>query len=59
MIKSELDEIKGIGEKRKTALFNKYGSIENLRKSSIDEISSIPGFNRKIAEDILNYFKEH
>ena len=59
MIKSELDEIKGIGEKRKTALFNKYGSIENLRNSSVDEISAIPGFNRKIAEDILNYFKEH
>ncbi|WP_036931268.1 excinuclease ABC subunit UvrC [Proteocatella sphenisci] len=58
MIKSELDGIKGIGEKRKTALFNKYGSIDNLKKASVDEISSIPGFNKNIAENILNYFKE-
>lgn len=58
MIKSELDGIKGIGEKRKTALFNKYGSIDNLKKASVDEISNIPGFNKNIAENILNYFKE-
>lgn len=58
MIKSELDDIKGIGQKRKMAIFNKFGSIENIKSSTVEEISSIPGFNTKIAEQILNYFKE-
>lgn len=58
MIKSELDDIKGIGQKRKMAIFNKFGSIENIKNSTVEEISSIPGFNKKIAEQILNYFKE-
>ncbi len=58
MIKSELDDIKGIGQKRKMAIFNKFGSIENIKSSTVEEISSIPGFNKKIAEQILNYFKE-
>lgn len=58
MIKSELDDIKGIGEKRKMAIFNKFGSISNLKNSTVEEISKLPGFNRKIAEEILNYFKE-
>lgn len=58
MIKSELDDIKGIGQKRKMAIFNKFGSIENIKNSTVEEISNIPGFNKKIAEQILNYFKE-
>lgn len=58
MIKSELDDIKGIGQKRKMAIFNKFGSIENIKNSTIEEISAIPGFNKKIAEQILDYFKE-
>lgn len=58
MIKSELDDIKGIGQKRKMAIFNKFGSIENIKHSTVEEISNIPGFNKKIAEQILNYFKE-
>lgn len=58
MIKSELDDIKGIGQKRKMAIFNKFGSVENIKHSTVEEISSIPGFNKKIAEQILNYFKE-
>lgn len=58
MIKSELDDIKGIGEKRKMAIFNKFGSIDKLKNSTVAEISLLPGFNKKIAEEILNYFKE-
>lgn len=58
MIKSELDDIKGIGQKRKMAIFNKFGSIENIKNSTVEEISAIPGFNKKIAEQILDYFKE-
>lgn len=38
LYESILDEIEGIGEKRKLKLFRTFGSIDNLRKASIEEI---------------------
>ncbi|WAM32030.1 excinuclease ABC subunit UvrC [Caldicellulosiruptor naganoensis] len=38
LYESILDEIEGIGEKRKLKLFRVFGSIDNLRKASIEEI---------------------
>jgi len=54
-IASELDNIPGVGEKRKNALLNHFGSVEDIRKSTIDEISRIKGFNRKVAEKIIAF----
>lgn len=49
-LKSELDSIYGVGEKRKMALLKHFGSISNIIKASVEDIQSIPGMNRKIAE---------
>jgi excinuclease ABC subunit C len=49
-LKSELDSIYGVGEKRKVMLLKHFGSISNIIKASIEDIQSIPGMNRKIAE---------
>jgi excinuclease ABC subunit C len=49
-LKSELDSIYGVGEKRKMMLLKHFGSISNILKASVEEIQSIPGMNRKIAE---------
>lgn len=49
-LKSELDSIYGVGEKRKMMLLKHFGSISNIMKASIEDIQSIPGMNRKIAE---------
>jgi len=57
--KSVLDEIPGIGEKRKAALFEKFGSIENIKKATKYEIASVDGLNMKVAEEIHEYFKKH
>jgi excinuclease ABC subunit C len=46
---SVLDDIPGIGEQRKVLLLLEFGSIDNIRKSSVDEISSVPGIGRKLA----------
>ncbi|MBD3180204.1 MAG: excinuclease ABC subunit UvrC [Candidatus Latescibacteria bacterium] len=46
---SVLDDIPGIGEQRKVLLLLEFGSIDNIRKSSADEISSVPGIGRKLA----------
>jgi excinuclease ABC subunit C len=49
---SELDSISGIGKQRKAILLKHFGSLSALRGASLQEISSIPGFNKKVAEMI-------
>lgn len=55
--KSKLDEIKGIGEKKKQELLKKFGSVEGIKKADILEISEIKGITeelaRKIKEELL------
>ena len=46
---SILDGIEGIGEKRKKILLNRFGSIENIRKASIEELSFPKGIDAKTA----------
>ena len=50
MLLSELDYIKGIGRARKLALLKYFGSVENLKLASIDELMKAPGMNKVIAE---------
>lgn len=50
--KSQIDEIKGIGNIKKQELLIKFGSIENLKKASIEEISKIKGINENLAKRI-------
>ena len=51
-IRSVLDTIAGVGPKRKQALLKHYGSIKAIRAASLDELSQVPGMNKKIAEMI-------
>lgn len=50
---SELDGIKGLGEKRKQKLLKHFGSVDAIRSANIDEIAGLAGFNTAIAETIL------
>ncbi len=50
---SKLDEIKGVGEKRRKLLLKHFGSLENIRKASIDEFREI-GIGDALAKDIIN-----
>ena len=54
--KSELDEIKGIGDVKKAKLMSHFGSVENIEKASFDEISSV--IDKKSALAVADYFKE-
>jgi excinuclease ABC subunit C len=56
LVKSELDGIPGIGEKRRNALLLKYGGLEAMRGASADELAAIPGMNRAAAEAVVDYF---
>ena len=50
--KSTLDEINGIGVVKKVALLKKYGSVENIKKASVEDIAQVKGINKKLAEEI-------
>ena len=51
--KSELDDIKGIGEAKKKALLKYFGSVEKIRNSSIEEIVKVNGIIGELAKNIL------
>jgi excinuclease ABC subunit C len=53
--KSVLDEIPGIGPKRKQALMKHFGSIRAISSASIDELAALDGMTRDVAEKV----KEH
>ena len=51
--KSELDDIKGIGEAKKKALLKHFGSVEKIKQASKEELMEVKGINEKIVEEIL------
>ena len=53
--KSVLDEIPGIGPKRKQALMKHYGSVRAISAASIDDLASLNGMTRDAAERVKEY----
>ena len=53
--KSELDKITGIGKKRKQELLKKFGSIEGIKKASLEELTNIKGINADLARNIKEF----
>ena len=53
--KSVLDEIPGIGPKRKQALMKHYGSIRAISAASIDDLAALNGMTRDAAEKVKEY----
>jgi excinuclease ABC subunit C len=56
VVKSQLDEVPGIGPARRQALLKKFGSLKNIKSATIEELSEVQGMNKKTAEMIYNYF---
>lgn len=54
--KSVLDDIKGVGEKRKKLLMRHFGSVENVKKCSVEELKAVLK-NKKVAERVYNHFQ--
>jgi len=55
---SLLDEMPGLGPKRKEALLAAFGSIQKLRKATEAELAQIPGVSDKLAGEIVKFLEE-
>jgi len=53
-----LTGIKGIGEKRRKVLLKRFGSLEEIKKASLEELFSLPGFNLKVAKSLKKALQE-
>ena len=56
---SLLDNIAGIGAKRRKALFDRFENIANIKNATVEELSSVPGISENIAKSIYNFFRTH
>jgi len=51
--RSTLELIPGIGPRRRRALLNHFGGLQGVSKAGVEELSSVPGINRVLAEEIF------
>ncbi|NMS91145.1 excinuclease ABC subunit UvrC [Clostridioides difficile] len=58
LTKSILDDIQGIGEKRKKSLLNHFKDIEAIKKATMEELLEVEGMNKSIADNVYNFFRK-
>ncbi|SCI22577.1 excinuclease ABC subunit UvrC [Romboutsia sp. 1001713B170207_170306_H8] len=58
LTKSILDDIQGIGEKRKKALLAYFKDVDAIKDASIEELAQVEGMNKVSAENVYNFFKK-
>lgn len=56
LTRSNLDDIPGIGPKRKKALLRKLGSLKAIRKASLEKLEKVPGMSKKSAKAVWDFF---
>ena len=54
---SVLDHIEGVGPTRRKALWDAFGSIAEIKKAKITDLTAVPGISENIANNIVQYFK--
>jgi excinuclease ABC subunit C len=57
-IASQLDEIPGIGPRRKKDLLRRFGSVKGIRQAPLEDIAAVPGFSAKLAELLKEYLPD-
>lgn len=54
-IKSVLQDVPGIGEKRRIELHRHFRSMDNLKAATVEEIASVKGMNATAAQNLYDY----
>jgi excinuclease ABC subunit C len=55
---STLDEIPGVGPRRKRLLLRTFGSIEGIRRATVEEIAAVPTLTKAVAERVREFLVE-
>ena len=58
MLASELEQIPGIGKKRREILMRHFGNINHIKAASVEEIKALPGLTEASAEAVVAYFNQ-
>ena len=53
---SVLEEIKGIGTKRRQRLLSYFGGLQSLSRAGVPDLVAVPGISRKLAQKIYDFF---
>jgi len=56
---SILDDCPGVSQNRKSLLLQRFGSVNRLRRASVEEIASAEGIGRKLAEEVHLFLQRH
>ncbi|MBR4732159.1 MAG: excinuclease ABC subunit UvrC [Lachnospiraceae bacterium] len=56
-VRSVLEEIPGVGPSRRKALMRSFGSLEEIKNATLEQLLEIPELNEKVAQEILAYFR--
>jgi len=54
--KSELEEILGLGAKRRQLLLKQFGGIQEIKRAGVEDLSSVKGISKPLAQKIYDYF---
>ena len=55
---SAIEEIPGIGPRRKRLLLRTFGSVEGIRRASVEELAAVPTMTKTLAEKVREYLVE-
>lgn len=58
MTGSALEEIPGVGPRRRRMLLRTFGSIEAIRRASVDELASVPTMTKVLAQQLKDYLND-